>query len=120
MLVLTRKTNESILIGDNIKITLVKVSGGSVRIGIDAPKDVKIVRSELIEAIAKLDQSQPSDSFETDDVAAVFANAEDNQERPRRNRVPMATAIGPNDQAVALRRQSATIRKAPLASFVSA
>ena len=47
MLVLTRKTNEEILIGDNIKLTLVRVRGNSVRIGIEAPKDVRIVRGEL-------------------------------------------------------------------------
>ncbi len=47
MLVLTRKTDEQILIGDNIKITLVRVRGNSVRIGIEAPRDVRIVRGEL-------------------------------------------------------------------------
>jgi len=47
MLVLTRKTNEEIIIGDDIKITLVRVRGNSVRIGIDAPRDVRIVRGEL-------------------------------------------------------------------------
>ncbi len=47
MLVLTRKTDEEILIGDNIKITLVRVRGNSVRIGIEAPREVRIVRGEL-------------------------------------------------------------------------
>lgn len=48
MLVLSRKLNESIIISDDIKITVVKISGGVVRLGIDAPKEVPIVRSELI------------------------------------------------------------------------
>ena len=47
MLVLTRKTDEQILIGDNIKITLVRVRGNSVRIGIEAPAEIRIVRGEL-------------------------------------------------------------------------
>lgn len=47
MLVITRKENESFLIGDNIKITVVEVSKDRVRIGIDAPKDIKVMRSEL-------------------------------------------------------------------------
>jgi carbon storage regulator CsrA len=47
MLVLTRKTQERILIGDNIKITILRVKGASVRIGIDAPADVRVVRGEL-------------------------------------------------------------------------
>ena len=48
MLVLTRKADEQILIGDNIKITLVRVRGNSVRIGIDAPREVRVVRGELL------------------------------------------------------------------------
>lgn len=48
MLVLTRKLNESIYIGDNIKVTIVKIAGGQVRIGIEAPKDVSISRDELL------------------------------------------------------------------------
>lgn len=47
MLVLTRKADEQILIGNDIKITLVRVRGNSVRIGIDAPKDIRVVRGEL-------------------------------------------------------------------------
>lgn len=47
MLVLTRKAGESILIGDNIRLTLVRVQGNRVRVGIDAPGSVRIVRGEL-------------------------------------------------------------------------
>lgn len=50
MLVLTRRNQESIQIGDNIKITVVRITGGSVRLAIDAPKDVNIVRGELKDA----------------------------------------------------------------------
>lgn len=49
MLVLSRKLNESIVIRDDVVVTVLEVSGGKVRLGIDAPADVKIVRSELLE-----------------------------------------------------------------------
>jgi len=47
MLVLSRKKNESIILGDNIKIEVIKVSGNTVRIGIQAPREVKVLRGEL-------------------------------------------------------------------------
>jgi carbon storage regulator CsrA len=47
MLVLTRKQKESIKIGDSIVITILRVQGQSVRVGIEAPRDVRVVRGEL-------------------------------------------------------------------------
>lgn len=47
MLVLKRNEGESILIGDGIEITVLECSNGIVKIGIEAPKDVKIIRKEL-------------------------------------------------------------------------
>ena len=47
MLVLSRKANERLMIGDNIIVTIVRVSGGQVRLGIEAPADVAIRREEL-------------------------------------------------------------------------
>jgi carbon storage regulator len=49
MLVLTRKTNQSIKIGENIEITVLSVSGDKVRIGIDAPRDISVFRREVLE-----------------------------------------------------------------------
>lgn len=48
MLVLSRKLNESIQIGDNIVITVVQNRAGKVRLGVKAPRDVNVVRSELL------------------------------------------------------------------------
>jgi carbon storage regulator len=48
MLVLSRKLNESIIIGDQIRITVVGLRGNHVRLGIEAPTDVAIVREELL------------------------------------------------------------------------
>lgn len=49
MLVVTRKTDESLIIADNIEITVLEVSKDKVKIGISAPKDIKIIRNELID-----------------------------------------------------------------------
>jgi len=49
MLVLSRKINERLVIGENIVITIVNIRGDKVRIGIDAPKDVAVDRQEVAE-----------------------------------------------------------------------
>ena len=48
MLVLTRKLMEKLFIGDDICVTVVRLEGGQVRLGIDAPRDVAVVRAELV------------------------------------------------------------------------
>ena len=48
MLVLSRKPNERILIGDNISVTIVRIGPNSVRVGITAPPELRIVREELV------------------------------------------------------------------------
>ena len=48
MLVLSRSVNEQILIGEDIVITVARISGDRVRIGIDAPKGLNIVRPEIV------------------------------------------------------------------------
>lgn len=48
MLVLTRKSNQSIMIGDEIEISILSVSGDKVRIGIEAPRDVSVFRKEVL------------------------------------------------------------------------
>lgn len=60
MLVLSRKTGERILIGDQIAVTIVRIGPNTVRLGIDAPRDMNIVREELClrdGAIAELDSA---------------------------------------------------------------
>ena len=50
MLVLTRRSGESFFIGDNIEIKISDISGDKVRVSIDAPREITILRSELLEA----------------------------------------------------------------------
>jgi carbon storage regulator len=47
LLVLTRKSNESIMIGDEIELTILSVSGDKVRVGIQAPRDIPVFRKEV-------------------------------------------------------------------------
>ena len=47
MLVLSRKVGERILIGDNISVTVVRITGGGVRLGVEAPPDMAVIRQEL-------------------------------------------------------------------------
>ncbi len=64
MLVLTRKNNESIMIGSHIKISIIQCEEGKVKLGIEAPKNIKIHREEIfntiIEENKKANQILPS------------------------------------------------------------
>lgn len=66
MLVLTRKLQEQICIGDNVTISVLKIKGNTVRIGIDAPRDVRVLRGEIPQFDTLSDegptQSIPSDN----------------------------------------------------------
>jgi len=74
MLVLTRKLQEKIQIGADITITVLRVKGNQVRVGIEAPKDVRVVRAEL----PRFDGSAPAEGATQDsaEVAMVGADAD--------------------------------------------
>jgi len=57
MLIITRKKGESLMIGDDIEITISKIEDGSVKIGIQAPKEVNILRKELLEEVRNENKS---------------------------------------------------------------
>lgn len=56
MLVVSRKVGERVLIGDQITVTVIKVGSGGVRIGIQAPKELAVVREELAEQVRNAEQ----------------------------------------------------------------
>ena len=60
MLVLTRKSNQSIMIGDDIEITVLSVMGEKVRIGIQAPRDVPVFRDEVYVEIQRERTAAPT------------------------------------------------------------
>ena len=124
MLVLTRKADEQILIGNEIKITLVRVRGNSVRIGIDAPKHIHVVRGEL----AAKDTADTPDL--TVDREEVFARPEAQEKHtPSTNRLaaassstsapnlPSRTSLGSRNQESRNRVRDTSPEKSP-ASFV--
>ena len=58
MLILTRRTHESLFIGDRIKITVLAMGGGQVKIGIEAPPEVIVLREEVLERMKASKVSQ--------------------------------------------------------------
>ena len=83
MLILQRRPGESLRIGEEIEVTVVAIEGGKVRLAITAPKDVTILRSELIGARdvnrdAAMEQTAPSELFSMLDT--LLPSAPKNQE----------------------------------------
>ena len=64
MLIKTRKKGESLMIGDDIEITISKIEDGSVKIGIQAPKEVSILRKELLEEIKNENKNAANMNFD--------------------------------------------------------
>ena len=62
MLVLSRKPGQSILIGDNIENQIIEIQGDQIRIGISAPRDISIVRKELIEEVKRTNREAVVDT----------------------------------------------------------
>ncbi len=62
MLVLTRRANESIMIGDDVVITVLDIKGDQVRIGIRAPRSVAVHREEVLAELAKTNRDAASPS----------------------------------------------------------
>ena len=77
MLILSRKIDEKIKIGDNITITLIDVHGDQVKIGVEAPKNVKVFRQEVFDAIQSENKAAAVENKaaneETSAIAAVSA-----------------------------------------------
>ena len=77
MLVLTRKVNESIMIGDSIEVVVVSVHAEQVKIGIKAPREVSVHRREVYEAFVKENITAARQKVETlSEAAKLFKNKE--------------------------------------------
>ena len=72
MLVLTRKVNESIIIGDEVKITVVEVKGEQVKLGISAPKRVSVHREEVYLEIQKENRKAAEAGVGIDELNAMW------------------------------------------------
>jgi len=74
MLVLTRKAEETIRIGENIVIKVIKTGKGAVKIGIEAPSDVRVMRGELMTADVKLEKVEPAPCFSATVTGRVISD----------------------------------------------
>lgn len=80
MLVLTRKLNQSIRIGDSITINVVRVRGNTVQLGIQAPKDVHVLRSELLSKGKQVESTTQLPSAEVHNESGEAAASADEEE----------------------------------------
>ena len=71
MLVLARKLDESIVIGENVEIKIISIDKGVVKLGIEAPRDISIIRSELIEDI-KESNIAASKEIDEDNLSLLY------------------------------------------------
>ena len=72
MLVLSRRAGESVVLGEDITVTVLEVRGDVVRVGIDAPRSLKVHRAELL---AQLEQSNRQAASPSEDTVANLARA---------------------------------------------
>jgi carbon storage regulator len=72
MLVISRKINEKIKIGDNIEIVIVSIDKNQVKIGIEAPKNLTILRSELLENIKEQNIKASKQNIDIKEISKVF------------------------------------------------
>ncbi|HVY79691.1 MAG TPA: carbon storage regulator CsrA [Steroidobacteraceae bacterium] len=72
MLILTRRVGETVMIGNDVTVTVLGVKGNQVRVGINAPKNVAVHREEIYERIKREQQGEPSGEAED---SAEFASA---------------------------------------------
>lgn len=71
MLILTRKKNEQIMIGNDIVITVTDIRGDKIRLGVEAPKEVPVHRSEIYEAIKRQEQEAVNQEKENTDAESI-------------------------------------------------
>ncbi|MDJ0879132.1 MAG: carbon storage regulator CsrA [Halieaceae bacterium] len=64
MLILTRRIGETLMVGDNVTVTVLGVKGNQVRLGVNAPKDVAVHREEIYNRIQHEDDQKPNQSKE--------------------------------------------------------
>jgi carbon storage regulator len=74
MLILSRKIDEKIKIGDDITLTIIEIRGDQVKIGVEAPKNVKVFRQEVFNEIQKENQEAAAGSITLDALSKLLSS----------------------------------------------
>jgi carbon storage regulator len=69
VLILTRRVGETVMIGDEVAVTVLRVKGNQVRLGVNAPKSISVQREEIFQRIKREQGAQPAEAVEAAEVA---------------------------------------------------
>ena len=83
MLVLSRQRDETIMIGDDIEITIVDIRGDKVRVGINAPKEISVHRKEVYDAIQQ--ENRRAATIKPEDISDVVIDSDQARNKRRRD-----------------------------------
>ena len=86
MLVLSRKVNQSIMVGDNVRVVVVAVDRDQVKLGIEAPREIAVHRSEIYEEIQRSNRSAAAGPAAAAQPGAVGRAALQPRKKPLKNR----------------------------------
>ncbi len=76
MLVLARKINQSIIINNSVEVVIIDIKGDQIKLGINAPRDIKIYRKEVYDEIEKQNKAAITDKINLNDLSTIFKNTE--------------------------------------------
>jgi carbon storage regulator CsrA len=121
MLVLTRKTREQIQIGENVIITILRVKGQTVRVGIEAPRDVRVLRSELPKNESATEEQAATESVTAGDSETTHSAAKPRGSHALGTRSPRSAHPGQHTTMTAVSPLSSKVvaRHAPGTTITS-
>ncbi len=76
MLILTRRVGQTVTIGDDVEITVIQISGDQVRLGINAPRQVKVYRKEVLDQIALENAAAAASAADLEEVESALRGPE--------------------------------------------
>ena len=79
MLILTRKVGESIILGDAVKVKVVAIEGGQIKLGFEAPNEIAIFREEVIDKIKNLNKEASQTHFSEENIKNFYSFAKKTQ-----------------------------------------
>lgn len=82
MLILRRRAGETLVIGENVKITVMDVYEGGVRLAIDAPKSIPVLRSELLQAVDANRDAASKEAARPDDLLGLLGSVPEDKKQP--------------------------------------